>query len=233
MKGLLIIIFLLINMSTYGQKKLFHLYHDSASLVNDANNQIADFVAKVNAIQPVFTSKPLAVLNTKPYLIFYSPKGNQVNLPIWHQVMQQQKEFFTKLAGSEKEGEKVFALFFNGFYLPHELGHSLQSAANKKEANQYRNEYFANQVAILYWKKAKRKKELKQCYRYAKRLVSQLKDPVPEGEDPIKYFTDNYKELGADPYKYGYFQFKQFVQIFEDKTLPGFDGFIRKYLFSK
>lgn len=230
MEKLIIIICLILNISTNAQKKLFYVYSDSASLVNDANNIVSDFTSKVNAVKTVFTSNPLAILNTKPYLIFYSPKSNQVNLPIWHQVMRQQKDFFTKLLGSEKEGEKVFGLFFNGFYLPHELGHSLQKAANKKAINQYQNEYFANQVAVLYWKKVKRNKELKQCYRYAKKMVAQLKDPVPAGKDPISYFNDHYSELGADPYKYGYFQFTQFVKIYEDSSLVKFDRFIREFL---
>ena len=29
------------------------------------------------------------------------------------------------VAGGEIAGKKVFGLFFNGFYLPHELGHGL------------------------------------------------------------------------------------------------------------
>ena len=230
MRKLIIVICLFLNISVKGQKKLFYVYTDSANLVNDANNVIADFTAKVNAIKHVSASSPLAILNTKPYLIFFSSKSNRVNLPIWYQVMLPQKEFFTKLSGSEKEGEKVFGLFFNGFYLPHELGHALQFAVNKKETNQYQNEYFTNIVAILYWKKVKRNKELKQCYKYAKKMVGQLKNPVPEGEDPIRYFNDHYNELSADPYKYGYFQFAQFVKIYEDKSLVKFDRFIREFL---
>lgn len=92
------------------------------------------------------------------------------------------------------------------------------------------SEYFANELAMIYWRKLQRKKQLKQCYRYAKKMVAHLKNPVPAGEDPIKYFTDHYEELGADPYKYGYFQFAQFVKIYEDKSLPGFDKFIRAFL---
>ena len=231
MKIILLTGSMLVSIFVYSQDKLFKVYTDSAFLVNDANKIVDDFVDKVNAVSPVFTTKPLAILNTKPYLIFYSPKANQVNLPIWHQVMPQQKEFFTNIAGSEKEGEKVFALFFNGFYLSHELGHALQNAANIKAANQYENEYFANQVAVLYWRKANRKKELKQCYKYAKKMVAQLKDPVPAGEDPIRYFTENYSSaLASDPYKYGYFQFNQLVKIYEDKKLKKFDDFIKGFL---
>ena len=230
MKKLLVLIILLLSFSAFPQKKFFRVYNDSAILVQDANGIVADFSANLNAISPVFTTQPNAIVNTKPFLIFYSPKSNQVNLPMWSQVIPQQKEFFYKLGGNEKKGKEIFGLFFNGFYLPHELGHAIQTAANKRESNLYQNEYFGNTVAILYWRKAKRTKELRQCYKYAKQMVSQLANPVPEGEDPVRYFNEHYQELGADPYKYGFYQFAQFVKIYEDKTLKSFDEFIREFL---
>ena len=205
MKQLFVLIMLLSGLGAYSQKKFFRVYHDSASLVQDANHFITAFSAHLNGVSPVFASQPKAILNTKPFLIFYSPKSNMVNLPIWNQVMPQQMEFFYKLGGNEKKGKEIFGLFFNGFYLPHELGHAIQNAANKRESNLYLNEYFANTVAILYWRKANRSKELRQCYKYAKLMVRKLANPAPEGQDPVKYFNEHYQELGADPYKYGYY----------------------------
>ena len=231
MKKLFILGFLLTSSCVYSQKNFFRVYDDSTMLVKDANEIIAAFSTHFNVISPLFTAKqPTAILNTKPFLIFYSPKSNQVNLPLWKQVIPQQKEFFYKLGGSEKKGKEIFGLFFNGFYLPHELGHAIQTAANKKESNLYLNEYFANTIAILYWRKTKRTTQLRDCYKYAKEMVRQLPDPVPAGEDPVKYFNEHYQELGADPYKYGYYQFAQFVEIYENKTLDSFDEFIRKFL---
>lgn len=206
------------------------MYTDSATLVQDANHIVADFTGKVNAVSPVFTSWPEAILNTKPFLIFYSSRSNEVNLPIWSQVIPVQKQFFYELGGSEDKGKEMFGLFFNGFFLPHELGHALQHAANKKESDLYQSEYVANTVAILYWRKTKRTKELRKCYAYAKQVVSQLPSPVPAGEDPIRYFNEHYAELGADPYKYGYYQFAQFVKIYEDKSLKSFDEFIKEFV---
>lgn len=230
MKRLLILISLLTGLQAYTQKKFFRLYNDSASLVQDANQIVTAFSKELLAISPAFNKQPTAILNTKPFLIFYSPKANQVNLPIWNQVIQPQKDFFYKLGRNEKKGKEIFGLFFNGFYLPHELGHAIQNTVNKRESNLYQNEYFANTVAILYWRKVKRTKELRQCYKYAKQMVRQLPNPAPEGEDAVKYFNEHYQELGADPYKYGYYQFAQFVKIYEDKTLKSFDEFIREFL---
>jgi hypothetical protein len=44
------------------------------------------------------------------------------------------------------------------------------------------------------------------------------------------YFTKNFNEGSRNPYTYGYMQFKQFIQIYEDTSLPEFDPFIKKYL---
>ena len=219
-----------LSLAANAQQKLFHQYTDSATLVNDANQVVADFWIKTNAIKAVNDTQPVAILNTRPFLIFYSPKANKVNLPIWRQVIPEQQKFFYTLAGDEKEGQKMFGLFFNGFYLAHELAHALQKAAGKNEPNLYQNEYVANQIAMLYWRKVKRNKELEQCYRYAKKVVASLPSPVPKGEDPIKYFNEHYAELGADPYKYGYYQFAQFVEVYEDKKLGNFDSFVKAFL---
>lgn len=94
----------------------------------------------------------------------------------------------------------------------------------------YQEEYFANQVGILWWKKQGRVKELKECYEFAKRVWAKLPNPVPSGSTIEEYFTANYQKATEDPYVYGYMQFKQFIQVYEDKTLPDFDTFIKSYL---
>lgn len=230
MKNLFLLTALICSYTCFSQKNFFRVYTDSVSLVQDANQIARNFTKDVNAIKPIFFNTPEAILNTKPYLIFYSPKLNQVNLPIWEQVIPVQKKFFYELGGDLENGKEIFGLFFNGFFLPHELGHALQKALNIKENNLYQNEYFANIVAILYWRKENRNQELEACYTYAKKMVNQLPNPVPDGEDPIKYFNENYAQLGADPYKYGYYQFAQIIKIFEDKTLPNFEEYIRNYI---
>ena len=238
----------LLNRNTKPKRPpFFHTYTDSAALVHDANRITADFVTRVNAIHPLIDSAPRAILNTKPFLIFYSPKANLVNLPLWDQVIPEQKQFFYKLAGDEEKGRRLFGLFFNGFYLPHELGHAMQRFARMRENDKasasqagpaaakpdlYQVEYFANTIGILYWRATGRTKELRQCYRYAKKMVARLPNPVPNGKDPVQYFNDNYEALGRDPNLYGYFQFAQFVRIYEDSSLPDFNGFVRNFLTS-
>ena len=134
------------------------------------------------------------------------------------------------VAGGEIAGKKVFGLFFNGFYLPHELGHGLQHKVESSLSASYKNEYFANTIAYLWFKKQGRKKELKNCYNYAKKIWTKLPNPVPTGMTIEEYFLKNYEKASEDPYTYGYMQFKQFIEIYEDETLPGFNAFVEKYL---
>ena len=210
----------------YAQTNWFTAYQDSVALIKDANILIEQFEARVRK-GGIEMNQNSAIKNTKPYLIFI--KNAKVNLPFWAEVIPQQKSFFYGVAGGEKEGIEVFGLFFNGFYLVHELSHSLADHVGVKFSNSYDSEYDANKVAILYWRTVSEAENLKKCYVYAKKMLETLKNPVPVSEDYKKYITENYSKLASDPYKYGYIQFSQFVEIYEDKSLTDFDSFIKTY----
>lgn len=115
--------------------------------------------------------------------------------------------------------------------MPHELGHAFQDATNDSAIGvSYKNEFLANTIAILWWRKHKRSQELKLCYEYAKKMWLKLPNPVPNNISEEDYFTRNYEAASQNPYTYGYMQFKQFIEIYEDKNLPEFDIFIKQYL---
>lgn len=148
---LTLILTLFIFVQTNAQSKWFSTYSDSTALITDANKviqQMADRIIKTNS--NINLHQNTAVKNTKPYLIFIN--NNKVNLPFWPEVIVPQKNFFATVAGGEDEGKKVFGLFFNGFYLAHELGHSFFTNAGKKFDNAYDSEYGTNTLAILYWR---------------------------------------------------------------------------------
>lgn len=230
-KCIFLITFLCSTYQIFAQKKWFSLYQDSIQLTKDAEKITTNFENDIKKISPTTKFSIKAVLNTTPYLIYYDNINITANLPIWKQVIPQVKNFFYEVAGSEDEGRKAFGLFFNGFYLPHELGHAFQDATNDSAVDlSYQNEYLANTIAILWWKKHKRNKELKLCYEYAKKMWAKLPNPVPKNMSEDEYFTKNYIEASSNPYTYGYMQFKQFIQIYEDKNLPKFDIYIKKYL---
>lgn len=227
---------MLLPVFLYSQTPFFKVYTDSAQLVNDGKLITTDFMQRVKKVDPSLQIQPTAILHTTPYLIYWDDSLQTANLPIWQQVIPEQQQFFISLnGGNEAEGLRMFGLFFNGFYLPHELSHAIEwnyvvHTHQRKSQGLYMSEYFANTLAILYWREKGRTAELGACYRFAKKMVAQLPNPVPAGEDKIVYFNNNYGKLSSNPYAYGYYQFSQFVEIYEKKDLPGFDRFLEDYL---
>lgn len=225
MKKIVLLSFLLSVQIGIAQKKWFNTYVDSIALVKEAQLITQSFTKDIKKSNKNLKYEIKTVLHTTPYLIYFYKDA--ANIPLWQQVIPEQKQFFYEIAGSEAEGKKIFGLFFNGFYLPHELGHAYEFALKGEAQGSYKGEYFANTVAILWWKKHHRNKELKQCYEAAKKMWAKLPNPVPEGSTIEEYFSKNYEEASANPYVYGYMQFKQFIEIYEDKNLPDFDTFIK------
>ncbi len=218
--------FLVITYKANAQKNWFKTYTDSVALVKDGNQVSAQFIKDIKRICPNLKFDVKTILHTTPYLIYF--EKDTAHLPLWAQVIPEQKSFFYEVAGSEADGKKAFGLFFNGFYLPHELGHAFEYFSKERIDGSYQSEYFANIVAILWWKKQHKEKELKECYDYARKMWAKLPNPVPEGMTIEEYFSKNYEQATQNPYVYGYMQFKQFILIYEDKSLPDFDTFIQQ-----
>jgi hypothetical protein len=225
MKTKFILTLLFIIQITTAQKDWFSTYSDSIKLVKDAQIITKSFTNDIKKNKPDLAFNIKTVLHTTPYLIYFYKDA--ANIPLWQQVITEQKKFFAEIAGNEEEGKRFFGLFFNGFYLPHELGHAYEFVLKGETIGSYEGEYFANTVAMLWWKKHHRTKELKQCYEAAKKMWAKLPNPLPAGTTIEAYFSKNYEEASANPYIYGYMQFKQFIEIYEDQNLPDFDTFIK------
>ena len=228
-KNLLLLILFFTCSFANSQNKWFTVYKDAGELTVDANNIINEMAIQINnAGGKVTFLPPKAIKNTTPYLIYVDIEKSLVNLPLWSEVITPQKQFFADVAGGEEKGKEVFGLFFNGFYLTHEVGHSFTLNSGKKFEDSYDSEYDANIMAMLFWRQ-KDSKSLSKCYDYAKEMLKKLKNPVPNGEDYKLYMTKYYDELSSDPYKYGYIQFTQFVEIYENKSLPDFLTYVKSY----
>lgn len=216
----------------FAQNKLFKTFPDSTALNKTGDAFIESFVNEIHGIDTSLHLKaPKAVYNLMGPFYYYD--NNTMNLPVWSLSPQWYKDFCMEMAGSPEAGKEMFGLFFNGFYIPHELGHAIQFYLHQDTswsnylANAYNNEYEANIIALLYWKKHGKNKELKQCYDYAKKALTRLNNPVPDSVDRKKYFAEHYEELGKDIHKYAFFQWTQYVQVYEGKTLPDFDTYIK------
>lgn len=216
----------------FAQNQWFQTYNDSVALVKDANYISNKFIADVKAIKPDFLFTGNTILDTSPALIYYGLDKN-IHLPLWGQLPPELKGFFIDITGSDTEGQRMFGLFFNGFYLPHELAHAFQDVVNDSLETSYKGEYLANTIAMLWLRKHGYQKELQLCYELAKSMGEKLPNPVPDDTTIEVFFTENYKKASENPYIYGYMQFKQFVLIYEDSALQDFDSFVANYLENK
>lgn len=227
----IVLIFLFLSSFAFAQKNWFKAYTDKDALAKDGVEVGNQFIADAKKIIPNLKNEPQIIVNTTPFLIYYDGEKNTVNLPLWSEVIPENQKYFEKITGNTKDGKKLYGLMFNGFYLPHELGHWLTV---KKSGNlgSYQDEYFANTVAMLWWKKQGKSKELKSIYKTLKKVMKTYPNPVPKGENVEKYYTENYVKIMQDQENfamiYGFMQFSQFIKIYEDHSLPDFDTFLQK-----
>lgn len=212
------------------QNDYFEIYTDSAALKNQNDELIHDIETQVKLVEPSFSFKGLTTEIPKTFMPGqYRSKTNKIYQLTWQIGGPPMESFLTEVGGNSENGKVLAALFFYGFFLPHEVGHALQYHTENVPKNNYDGEYKANELALLYWRSKGKQKELQQCYEMAKMVLSKVKNPIPENVDEKKYITEHYDELLKDPYKYAFIQFLQIVKIMEDKSLPDFDTYIKKY----
>ena len=205
------------------QPTWFTLQTDSATLVREARTLTDRFIADVQAAVPGVDLRPRVIERTTPYLIFYLDKDTTVNLPLWDKVPPPLKEFLTKVGGNEATGRSLFAHYFNGFYLPHELGHALVDALGLSPGHgSYAEELKANALAIAWWRMQGRTNELATCAELARTALANTPTPDTEGLPMEEFLTRNYARATQDPFLYGHAQFGQFIALYNDPALPGF-----------
>jgi hypothetical protein len=231
----LLILLISVSKPLFAQNEVFELFTDSIELRRQNDALINDFENRVRRLDNKFTLHGTrTIVGDSLYAGFYFPDDNRIHLPNWTTTPQPVLDFCNEVAGGKQEGEKLAAMYFYGFFLPHEIAHAFQFNAGLRLDNEYDNEFEASAIAVLYWKMRGKDVELKECYKLAKHAVSAIKDPFPAGVDEKKYFTDHYEEFAQDPYKYGYVMFKQIIQIFEQKKdKTNFDTYVSQRLSKK
>lgn len=229
-KMILTSLFLWIFCTIQAQNKYFELYTDSASLKNQSDEMIRDMEKMLQKVDPKFNFKGLTTEIPNTFMPGqFVVKTNKIYYVTWQIGGPPMGKFLSEMGGSKEKGEKIAALFFYGYFFPHEVGHAITYHTGNEPDNNYDSEYEANEIAVLYWRKKGKDQELQECYEFAKEILQKLENPVPPNEDPKKYITENYWQLVQDPYKYGYIQMSQIVKVMEDKSLPDFDTYIQKY----
>jgi len=208
----------------------FHTFSSTDQLIADGKNITEQFVADIHQINPNQKFDVKVIINTTPALVFFDPSTKTVNLPFWDQLQKESIGFFDQMGGSKEAGKTLFGLFFNGFYLPHELGHGVQFFVKGDEKGSYINELFANQIGMQWWRKHGQEANLKSCYDFAQHIMGILPNPVPKGMTVEEYFNKNYDQVSSNPFIYGFLQIGQFIKVYEDKSLGDFDALIKSYM---
>lgn len=157
---------------------------------------------------------PSVDIRVEPYFIYFDPQNNQVIAPWYDEVPDEMMVFFTELSQqTEMKDKEFFQSFFNAFFYFHEFAHWAQLQMDGTlGSNRYVSEREANEITVAYLQSTEEGiKFLDYISPQVDSIVEFLDSPVPDGASEEEYFTENYAELGLDPYAYGYFQFK-FVQ---------------------
>lgn len=166
------------------------------------------------------TAPRVEVKNT-PQLIFFDYEPNTITVPDWNTQPAGLREVFKTFAGGgEADAEHLFRAFFNRFLVAHEAGHWLQYKTWKGgPPDFYRHEQDANRLTVAFWRTQPGGEAfLSELQQLAEHAAAALPDPTPQGEDPAVYFGAHYQELGADPLKYGYYQFRFMADALQTRT---------------
>lgn len=234
----LLSLFVLIHVSA-GQTELFQTFTDKDALYTKSKEVVDQFAADCKKHIPQIETPPNVRVKTTPWMIYIDiEKIPNIYIPVWNEVDSANKEYMNRIAGKSTSGKTLFGMLFNGFYIPHELGHWIVNTyIDSAISMSYDDEYFANQIAMTWWRKQGKSAEITTIYKTIKKAMKSYKRPIPANVNVRDYYTKNYKKILEDTENfaniYGYMQFSQFVEIYEDKTLPDFDTFLKKALASK
>lgn len=206
-------------------------YATEAELKVGAQAVIHAFAAEVEKARggKLADAPGVDVKNTPP-LIFFSASSNTIVVPWWDTQTPEVRAVFAKFAdGTDAGAERLFRAFFNSFLVAHEAGHWFQRIAGRREATQYGNENDANRLAVAFWRtQPGGERFLAQLEKLATDAAANLTDPTPPGEDPATYFGANYRALGQQPLKYGYYQFRFMAEALRDRQKLDFAVMVTK-----
>jgi hypothetical protein len=184
-------------------------YPDAATLQAGAREAVEAFARAVATLGLELGDPPAVEVRSTPMLIFFSPGANQITVPWWDDLPPEHHALFESWGGDRAGGKRLFRALFHRFLVIHEAGHWLQSRSDQRKATLYENEVDANRIAVAFWRTTPDGEAfLAEVETLLERCVATTPDPTPPGEDAAAFFLANYQELGRDPVRYGYYQFR-------------------------
>jgi hypothetical protein len=188
--------------------------------------------ASAAGVKPPYV--PRVVVKTTPGLIFFTRENQSITVPLWPEVPPEARTMFLSFAGGDAaEAEELFRLLFNWFFIPHEASHWIRAELGG-DIDHYASEVEANDLAVAFWAgNPANGARLAALERILAEVIARVPDPTPPGMTPRDYFNTRYDELGQDPMKYGYFQFRFVLDSLRRRSALRFDEEIRKIAASK
>ncbi|MGE5457224.1 MAG: hypothetical protein ACM3RX_02600 [Methanococcaceae archaeon] len=201
---------LLFTFHSSGQSSFIKHYETKEILESDANKIILDFELFLKKSGYSLPAVPQVKIQTEPSLIKLDRANNNVIVPYWEDLANDQKEIFKTWRG--ENAEEFFILMFNWFFIPHELGHYINPMIH--DVNPYQCELEANEVAIAFLKSNSENTGKLDFVKESLAEVLQILPKIDFGDmTEAGYFNANYKKLGSNPNVYGYFQLKFILDI--------------------
>jgi hypothetical protein len=153
---------------------------------------------------------------------------DSIFIPMYKGMPPVMQGLFTMWGDSPANGRVLFDAAFNWFYIPHEMAHYQQYVIHKLGNDGFDNEYKANEIAVSFWMQQGDEQKLLALHKLFAGVLVKLKDPVPAGNDPKKWFADNYGKIQVDPNIYGFFQLRMVNEIIDNRNKIGIKALIIK-----
>jgi len=180
---------------------------------------------------------PLVVMQSSPNIIYFqklSDSSGRIVVSVWEELIVEQKNLFNSWASRVSEditGEYLFKELFEESFscisIAHEMTHYLQFSLDL-ELTRWDSENQANIFAVAFMQLQEDGEErLKRFIDLIRPIYEGMEDPTPEGEDLRDYFNKNYRQLMVDPEKYGYYQFKQTIEAYDNRDNLNFDDLVK------
>ncbi|MDY0747726.1 hypothetical protein SNE35_24700 [Paucibacter sp. R3-3] len=202
-----------------------------ADIQTEVQGIVSRFMTRASSVLPGVPA-PRIVISFTPQLSWIADDGSAIHTVAWSQCPPGMQGFFAGLLGDAPpmSAPEFFHEVFNAFLVPHEMSHFVDARRGhlKNGGDFYGGEVHANRVAVAFWLGepggGERMARLMDAVTQAHGRMS---SPVPAGQEKATYFNENYQALLDDASKYGWYQFRMFLDAWDQRNAAGFDTLLR------
>ena len=197
----------------------------------EVESLVARFMVRARALL-LGVAAPRVVVSFTPQLSWIEDDGSAIHTVEWSQCPPGMQAFFASLLGDKPAlpAPLFFHEVFNAFLVPHEMSHFVDARRGqlKNGGDFYGGEVHANRVAVAFWLGEPGGRErIGRLMDSVAQALARMPSPVPAGQDKARYFNENYLHLLDDASKYGWYQFRMFLDAWERRDETDFDTLVR------